>query len=264
MERKLDFLDVKVLLVESPDNEIYHKMSEEAVGCGNALGNQKFGEEGWHKKQFPSEEKLRICTLPQVSGRSLTIDVTPYQWSDLQAYKQVQPDERFGEKDERRYFANAIALTANGLIQTGDGKLIFHFKKGGAAEGSIHTFGGYVSRQDIEAGGIEQTIVRELSEKDEVGLKRGEMLVDGLFGTLEKMPAILWDFGTGAIYGLVKTNLSSAEIQDRVKSIDAGESLIKRLYVLPIEDVKKLETQTNIHPQTRLVLPIISGIYGAC
>jgi hypothetical protein len=190
----------------------------------------------------------------------------PYQWSDLQAYRQLMPVGPCTEDDSRAYLLNAITLTANALIETKDSWLIFHIKKGGAKQGSVHTFGGYVTREDIEKQGIASALVRELGESSEIGLTEREISVQNLFGTPHGYPSILWNFGTGAVYGIVKIPLTAAEVQERMDAASAEESLTKKLFAIPQKEISHLEAkagmqQYTIHPQTAQVLETMIALY---
>jgi hypothetical protein len=253
-------LDVQIE-IEAPSEE-YANISGGLARVGHAVGKAKHGKDEWNKKCYPSEEKLRIWMPPRLTGDTLELKVIPYEWADLQAMREIQPVGKFKDDEKMKYWANAVALTANALLETADGNLIFHKKKGGAKGGSIHTFGGYASRQDLERGGsIKSTIVRELMEKSELGLKPEELEVTALFGTAEGRPSILWDFGTGAVYGIVKTPLTTKDLQKRMFEISAEESLDKRLYVIPAKEAEKLARADNIHPQTKQVIPSIIARY---
>jgi len=249
-------LKVGVRIAE-PSGE-YSELSGNMIAAGHLAGRARYGEK-WEGKCVPSEEKLRIYRPPETSGGLMTIDAVPFGWSDLQAYRQLQPVGAPSEDDPMSYWLNAVALTANALIQTEDGKLVFHRKKGGAKPGSIHAFGGYVKPED---GGIEAAIARELMEGSETGLGKGEFEVGPLFGTPEGKPSILWDFGTGAVYGVVRARMAAAQMQERMAAIPADESLSKGLYVVDLADVRKLEGLDDLHPQTRRVLPTIEAMYS--
>ncbi|MEK6854747.1 MAG: hypothetical protein AABX73_00825 [Nanoarchaeota archaeon] len=258
----MEGLEVDVRIVEPEYAQPYRTFLNDILSLGDVIGREKYGEEKWHKMLYPSEEKLRIKNPPRSYGSRLEIDAATYSWDDLQRNKVLQPIGKFDEDDPIKYYLNGVALTANGLIETADGNLVFHYKRGGAKQGSIHTFGGYVTKEDINIGGIREAVLRELEEKEEVGLKREEMKATALFGTPNKKPSILWDFGTGAIYCIVKTSLSSNEIQERVNSIpEKGESLVKNLYVIPLDNIKNLQTEKNVHPQTKQVVPTIIEMY---
>lgn len=230
------------------------------TGYGDYHGKKKFGD-SWQGMLSPSEEKLRILATKR-SNHTLDIDVTPYPWSDLQKMRQVQPNTIYDTDDQRRYLVNAVALTVNGLIETTDSYLVFHRKKGGAKEGSIHTFGGYVIPDDLDKGGLVKALTRELTEKSEIGLNHDEFSVDGFFGTSEGLPSILWDFRTGAVYGRVKTQLTHQELQQRLEKISGEENLERKLHIIACEDVKSLRTLDNIHPQTKQVVETIVAIYS--
>jgi len=255
--------DTTITLTKTVTDPAYTTVTQSYTERGETKGLQTFGRETWNKRCYPSEEKFRIWTPPTLSGGTLELNVTPFGWDNLQRYKQVQEDGDFDHTTPSNWHQHAIALTGNGLIQTEDDQLIFHYKKGGAKQGSIHTFGGYASREDLERGGIERTILRELSERNEVGLTPDEMRVTTLFGTLEGQPSVLWGFGTGAVYGLVRTSLTVEEVQSRVNQLDptTSESLVNALYVVPIDDVARLSQEPNIHPQTRKVLPVIEQLF---
>lgn len=258
-------ISVHTRLTENLDPlSIYSQISQEMSRIGNTVGQHRFNEK-WQGKLYPSEEKLRIWTPPKLEDNSrLYVGVTPFGWDDLQRMRQMQPVGNYQDDDPLKYALNAVALTINGVIESDDGYLVFHRKKGGAKEGSIHTFGGYVERGDINKDGdISDGILRELSEKNEIGLKRDEMAVQGYFGTEQGKPSILWDFGTGAIYARVKAHLPLKEIQERMMQIGAEESLDKKLYTVLRTDAAKLEREQTIHPQTKAVLPVLVALYSS-
>ena len=151
--------------------------------------------------------------------------------------------------------SNSIVLTVNAWIETSDHKLIFHQKNGGAASGSYHTFGGYVEC-DLPGLGypdLKASLDHELQSDEELGLSSHEYDVIDYFGTKEGKPSILSEFGTAAVYALVHTSLSAEELQRRIETIPATESLSKKLFCLSIDD---LVYSNNIpfHPQTKQVV----------
>lgn len=254
-------LEVNLEFTEVVAERNYKNVSALATLLGDSVGIEKFGEEQWHSMCYPAEEKMRIWAPPKFSDGKLSIAVTPYGWDDLQRHKQIHSIGTFDDSDPLKYMIHAIALTANGLVESADGKLIFHRKKDGAKEGTIHTFGGYVTREDVKSGGISQAIARELGEKDELGLRHDEMEVTQLFGTQNGLPSTLWGFGTAAVYGIVRTNLTFLEMQERINTLPARESLAKKIYGIEIEKIADLEKNFDVHPQTRQVIDVMREIY---
>jgi hypothetical protein len=249
------------VVIVSPSVE-HENIASALANAGDVKGRNQYGDK-WNEKLYPSEEKLRIWHPPYLDHKNLEIRVIPYQWADLQRMRQIQPVGSFNDSDPMKYVCNAIALTGNGLLISDDNQFIFHRKKGGAKNGSIHTFGGYILRTDIsEEGDIANAILRELSEPTEIGLQQEEMTIERYFGTHEGMPSILWGFGTGAVYAAVRVHLSAHEIQQRFESIPREESLTKKLEIIAQSDLRSLENNPEIHPQTRNVIPTILVQYS--
>jgi hypothetical protein len=237
---------LNVVIEKTEPTERYHEVTSRQLRKGEETGRKKLGD-SWEQRLYPSSEKLRIWKEPKILENTLYLDVVPFQWSDLQRYRQIQPVD-----SDEPYLDNAIALTANAVLRSSDNKFIFHIKKGGAKEGSVHTFGGYVLPTDND---IRASISRELTENSEIGLQITEFHINDLFGTSKGMPSILWDYGTGAIYADVTTSLSSSDLQDRMYNISSEESLKKELV---ITDSLYLR---NYHPQTASVMETMLAKY---
>ena len=88
------------------------------------------------------------------------------------------------------------------------------------------------------------------------------MKVLSFFGTPDGMPAILWGFGTGAVYSHVKTPMTLAELSERFKNISGEETLDKKLYILGRKEIQKLSVEPDVHPQTQLVVPTMIALFG--
>jgi hypothetical protein len=260
---------VNVVLTKPRDmDERYFEVSSSVVASGNNQGERRVGVKNWHLARFPSNEYLRIWRAPENREGTLTIDVTPYDWSQFQAHREyIKTVDARGEK-KHDYYRAGIALTANALVLTLDDKVILHRKKGGAVEGSLHTFGGYVERKDlgIGSGTVKNALRREIMEKSELGLGNEEFFVNELFGTPEGLPSILWTHGTSAVYGAVSVLIESDELKGRV----GAESLDGRAYAIPLDvflDEGKperwvAERGLEIHPQTAQILPTIREMWG--
>lgn len=253
--------NVRVTTPPPIDYHAYFKYSQLAKVLGDMVGCYRYGDQVWIENLSPSEEKLRIWKPPSIRKAEipiLDIQVIPYQWSELQRQRQIQPIGNFKDSDPLKWMLNAVVLTANASILTADGYLIFHRKRGGAKNGSIHAFGGYVTRKDITDRKIESTIKRELEE--EIGLREEELEILGYYGTPEGMPAILWNFGTGAVYASVRTGLTSTELEDRLRQKEDEETL--ELFKLNKKDIRRLPSRDfNIHPQTSLVVSTMEALY---
>ncbi len=258
--------EVLVNLTEPQDmNDRYFKVSNEIVVAGNEAGVRNNGANGWFNRRFPSTEKMRIWKAPEYRDGILRLDVTPYHWSEIQAHRELAESRNVSYQRMRSFYKRAIALTANAFVLSKDGHLILHKKKGGAWHGQLHTFGGYVERIDLDESledkTIRKAIARELTEKSELGLRRREFKLRGLFGTPEGLPSFLWDFGTAAVYGYVETNLNFDDFKGRI----GDESLDNEVYAIPLDvimDENKLdkwlaERKLKIHSQTEQVFPTI-------
>lgn len=248
--------NVRVSLIEAPDED-YSRITRAAVELGVVLGEKRYGADKFKGKRFPSEEKLRVVRASS-NEDILQIDVVPFQWSDLVAYRELMPSGATGYEAQNALLRNALALTANAVLRTIDNRLLFHMKKGGASEGSVHTFGGYVSRADLtQADPIAAALVRELMEKSELGLSFNDFLTIGPYlGERGNLPAALWDFGTAAVYGVVNITRTSQEI-----AAQAGEETLEgKTYSIHTGEVKGLE-KVNIHPQTAKVIPSLIEVF---
>ncbi len=247
--------------ISEPSNS-FTTLSSMLAQAGDLVGTANYGDTKWKMMLFPSAEKLRIIHPSCMMDSRLVISVMPYQWSELQRHKQIQPVGNLNRLNPQSYAFNAIALTANAVVETADGNLVFHRKKGGAHHGLIHSRGGYVKSCDIKDGDISSAVLRELNEKSELGLKLEEMEVCGFFGTPKGMPVILWELGIGAVYSLVRTPMTLTELSERFKSVCGEESLDKRLYILKKDQIRRLSVQPDIHPQTRFVVPTMIELFG--
>jgi hypothetical protein len=243
----------------SPGNN-YAGVTNAAVLFGLTLGEKKFGAASFAKKRFPSETKIRIIETPYVDKSVLYVGVTPFEWSDLVSYRQIMPCGKTGWDftGEESLLRNSLTLTANAVLRTSDDQLFFHVKKGGAKEGSIHTFGGYVSPEDLSGENpIEVALRRELMEKSELGLREEDFGKLGpYFGEEGDMPSALWNFGTAAVYGVVEVNKSTEELARGV----GDETLEGKVFSIPIKEVSKLTEMKNIHPQTAQSLPFLVDV----
>jgi len=246
-------LDLRIAAPRHPGlDKFLNRMGYE---IGKAIHNG-----GWGRMTWSDEKLLRLVGPPVTDGRTMRIDMAEYDWKDLQSHRQFQSNT-LNDSDSLSYILNTVVLTANAVIHTSDQKLVFHYKKGGAAYGSIHSFGGYVHKKDIDKGGLEHALIRELSEPDELGLEPGRLNVAGLFGTAQGMPSILWDWGTAAVYGLVKADYSSGDLTKRLQEIPARETAGQGLYIIEPDQLHRLSQASNLHPQTRKILPVLESIY---
>lgn len=226
---------------------------------GHELGQEKFGEK-WEKMIEPWEKKLRIVRAPFFDGDELNLRVSEYEWPNLQKMRMVQASQR-PEDEDMSYLKNVVVLTGNAFLRTWDDRLVFHYKKGGYLNKGIHTFGGYVTSEDLAMhNSIENAIVRELCENDELGLEKSKINIEGLFGTLQNLPSILWDFGTAAIYGDVYIEYTSKELRQKVLDMPLGETESKKLYIIQPNQLDSLVHHPNLHPQTRKVIPNLEVI----